>query len=193
MDTKILLYVDMDDTVCDYAGAHADHRARNPGIAFPQSQYGFFSGLKPLPGAVEAMKYLLESEDYDPYILTAPSLKNPMSYTEKRVWVENHLGFEFVERLIICPNKALLRGHCLIDDCHKGKGQEGFAGELIHFGSEDFPNWKVVMAYLQQCRNNLGKSDILRAIREDMSALSASGVISPETLRMFDLSLTDSD
>jgi 5'(3')-deoxyribonucleotidase len=64
-------------------------------------------------------------------------LRNPWSYTEKRVWVEQHLGFAFVERLIICPNKALLNGDILVDDQTSGRGQELFTGRLWQFGSTE--------------------------------------------------------
>ena len=85
-----------------------------------------------------------------PYILTAPSLYNPLSYTEKRLWVEDHLGFAWVKRLIISPDKSLLIGDVLVDDHREGHGQENFKGRLIHFGSPKFHNWaQVIEAVLQ--------------------------------------------
>jgi 5'-nucleotidase len=53
----------------------------------------------------------------------------------------------FVKKLIICPNKSLLKGQYLIDYNHTGKGQEKFEGKLIHFGSDEFPNWEKVRAF----------------------------------------------
>ena len=94
------------------------------------------------------MGKLLLSGDMEPYILTAPSVHNPLCYTEKRVWVEQHLGMSMVNRLIISPDKSLLRGDYLIDDHASGSGQEEFQGELIHFGSEEFPGWQQVLDYL---------------------------------------------
>lgn len=144
-----LIYIDMDDTLCDFLGAFNQAVIENPAIQFPQSQYGFFSGLKPLEGAVDAMMLMLNSDKIDPYILTAPSVRNPLCYTEKRVWVENNLNMEFVERLIISPNKGLNKGDFLIDDITSGRGQESFEGELIHFGSANYPNWESVIDYLK--------------------------------------------
>jgi len=142
------IYIDMDGVLCDFV-AHRDAMLQQcPGIAYPQSQYGFFRDLPPIRGGLEAMHDLLASAPYDPYILTAPSTRNPLCYTEKRVWVEEHLGMPYVERLIISPNKALLKGAYLIDDHQSGRGQEEFEGELIHFGSSQFPTWSEVMAYL---------------------------------------------
>ena len=90
------------------------------------------------------MQTLYASTQYTPYILTAPSLRNPWSYTEKRVWVEQRLGFAFVERLIICPNKGLLNGDILVDDQISGRGQEQFTGRLLQFGSAELPDWSAV-------------------------------------------------
>lgn len=143
------IFVDMDDVICDYTSAHAQNLLLHPGIQFPQSQYGFFSRLKPIDGAIKAVNDIHASEKFDLYILTAPSVRNPFSYSEKRIWVEEHLGYELVDRLIICSHKHLLLGDILIDDNISGKGQERFQGRLIHFGGSDFPDWESVRAELK--------------------------------------------
>ena len=139
----------MDDVLCDFTGAFNEALLRAPEIRYPQSQYGFFSNLEPISGAIESVSELIRSERFEPYILTAPSILNPLCYTEKRLWVEKHFGIEFVNKLIISPNKALLIGDYLIDDNLKGNGQNKFTGNLIHFGSSKYPNWGKVMTYLQ--------------------------------------------
>jgi 5'(3')-deoxyribonucleotidase len=138
----------MDDVLCDFNSAYARDLAANPGIKFPQSQYGFFERLAPIEGSILCVNALIKSEKYIPYVLTAPSTRNPFSYTEKRVWIEKHFGYSFVDRLIICSNKGLLKGDILIDDNVSGKGQEKFEGKLIHFGSKEFPDWKAVQMAL---------------------------------------------
>lgn len=148
MANKKLVYVDIDDVLSDYTGAYAAQIQLNPGIHYPQSQYGFFAGLKPIEGAVDAMYAIAGSQRYEPYILTAPSIRNPLPYTEKRVWVEEKLGMCFVDRLIICSDKGLLRGDFLIDDNEQGKGQNRFEGELLRFGGDQFPSWSSVLRYL---------------------------------------------
>ena len=145
-----VLYVDMDGVLCDFYGAHKKALLKNPHNKYPQSEYGFFTNLEPLPGAIKAMKWLMDSTYFDVYILTAPSVKNPLCYTEKRIWVENWLGDEMVNRLIITPNKGLNKGDYLIDDNLHGRGQNLFKGEVIHFGSEEFPNWDEVLIYLNK-------------------------------------------
>lgn len=144
----MIVYIDMDDVLCDFSGQFRADLAANPAIGFPQSQYGFFTKLAALPGAVAAVRALIASAQYEPYILTAPSVRNPLCYTEKRVWIEQQFGLAFVSRLIICANKSLLRGEFLIDDNQHGKGQDGFAGELLHFGSAAYPDWAAVRARL---------------------------------------------
>jgi len=144
----MIVYVDMDDVLCDFTTKSKIERELDPEIIYPQSQYGFFSSLSPLSGAIDAVKALLNSNKYDPYILTAPSVLNPLCYTEKRVWVEKHLGMEMVKRLVISPNKSLLKGDFLIDDHSTGCFQNKFEGELIHFGTSKFPDWKTVRNYL---------------------------------------------
>lgn len=146
---RLIVYVDMDDVQADFSSAHRRVRELDPGCEWPQSKAGFFEGLDPMEGAIEAMQALYESDRYSPFILTAPSCHNVLSYSEKRVWTERHLGFHFVDRLILCGHKNLLKGDLLIDDHIEGKGQEHFEGRLIHFGSERYPSWKEVMAELR--------------------------------------------
>lgn len=145
----MIVYVDMDDVICDYSTAYRIALERCPEIAFPQSQCGFFQNLEPVVGAVDALNTMLSSSNYSPYILTAPSTRNPWSYTEKRMWVEKHLNNQYIERLIISSDKSLLKGSFLIDDNVKGKGQDRFLGSLIQFGGEKYPDWASVRNYLK--------------------------------------------
>lgn len=155
----------MDDTLCQYRKAW--NKENLNGTNFPQSLKYFFENLEPINNAIDAVDKL--KEKYDVWILTAPSVYNPMSYTEKRIWVEKHLGFDMCHKLIICPNKGLIIGkeefydsrfsyfdhnvhqkitHILIDSIIEGKGQENFKGKLIQFGSNDYPDWKTILQYL---------------------------------------------
>lgn len=140
----------MDDVLCDFKTAHKKAIQSNPEIKFPQSQHDFFRQLKPIKGGIEAVKFLHSNEKFQVYILTAPSIRNPLCYTEKRLWIEDYFGLEMVNRLIISPNKGLNKGHYLIDDYKSGKGQENFEGNLLHFGSETFKNWKQVLMYFKE-------------------------------------------
>ncbi len=134
----------MDDVLCDYQSSYKDYKLKYPDIKFPQSIKGFFNDLAPVKNGVETVKKMISSKIYNPYILTAPSTRNPHSYMEKRIWIENHFDYNFTKKLIISPNKGLLKGDMLIDDIIAGKGQEYFEGDLIHFGSPEFPDWVTV-------------------------------------------------
>jgi len=140
-----IIYVDMDDVLCDYRSSYNAALKKNPEIKYPQSQIDFFRKLIPVNGAIEGFKYLLNLSQYDVYILTAPSIKNPLCYLEKRLWVEDYFGIEVVNKLIIASNKGLLKGAFLIDDMVNGRGQENFEGEIIHFGSEKFFTWNDII------------------------------------------------
>ncbi len=130
----------MDDTICNFKKAFLKNWT--PLLTYPQSQWGFFLNLEPIPDALESYKKL--GEFYDMWILTRPSVPNPLCYTEKRVWIEKHLGIETCDRLIISPDKTLFKGDYLIDDnIHKG-----FEGEMIQIGTPDFPDWKTITNYL---------------------------------------------
>ena len=136
----------MDDVLCKFTEAHQASLIKNPEIKYPQSIKGFFENLKPIENAIESVQQLRKI--FDVYILTAPSTMNPLCYTEKRIWIEKHFGYEFTNKLIISPNKGLLKGDVLIDDNNTGKGQDEFEGRFIHFGKEDFPNWDAVILAL---------------------------------------------
>lgn len=144
---KQRIFIDMDNTLCDYTGKFLEMQAASANLLpYPQSQYGFFTSLAPLPGAVEA--YQMLEEQYEVYILTAPSYLNPLCYTEKRVWVEQHLGLETTRNLIICQRKGLLKGDFLIDDHLYPE----FEGRQIHFGQKPFETWQKVLEYLLPVR-----------------------------------------
>jgi hypothetical protein len=49
--------------------------------------------------------------------------------------------------MVLTHCKNLCKGDYLIDDRGKN-GTSEFEGEWIHFGSERFPNWDSVVAYL---------------------------------------------
>ena len=65
-----IVYIDMDDTLCDFQGAFSEALKLNPTVRYPQSQYRFFANLLPIEGAIETVKRLINSDEYDPYILS---------------------------------------------------------------------------------------------------------------------------
>lgn len=129
----------MDDVLCDFSGAQKAARERSPEQMWPQAEMDFFRKLEPLPNAISSVKRL--AENFDVWFLTRPSYLNPLCYTEKRLWIEDHFGLEWCQKLILSPDKTLLKGDYLIDD----QPWEGFEGKQLLFGGERFPNWNKVL------------------------------------------------
>jgi len=143
--SKKLIYVDMDGVLADFITPFLKEIEKNPKQPYPQSQYGFFLNLEPIKDSIESFKKL--EEHFDMWILTRPSVQNPLCYTEKAVWIKEKLGTNIQYKTIMCSDKSLLKGDFLIDDTLE-YGQTEFEGELVHFGSGRFPNWKTVVDYL---------------------------------------------
>lgn len=147
--TPVRIYIDMDDVLCDYMKAYEQELADNPSNPYPQSREGFYLDLDPIDGAIEAMDWIEKEPKIDPYILTAPSVYNPHSYTEKRLWIEKYLGFDWCNRLVLSPDKSVVQEGIIIDDLIEGHGKDKFKCEIIHFGSADFRNWNIVTKYFK--------------------------------------------
>ncbi|GAA4319819.1 5' nucleotidase, NT5C type [Compostibacter hankyongensis] len=154
MNPKELLFVDMDGVLVDfYKGVRSHHPGFDQYETAQQRETtaalscipGFFTGLEPVDGAVEAFRRL--SEPYEVYVLSTPDWYGVNSWTEKRIWVEQHLGETAFKRLILTHNKGLFSGRALIDDRIRN-GVEHFRGEHIHFGTTAFPDWTAVLNYL---------------------------------------------
>lgn len=134
----------MDDTICDFTNHYKRMLIVCPEILFPQSQYGFFTDLKPIEQAIDSVNKL--RVEFDVYILTRPSIMNPLCYTEKRIWIEKHFGIEFCENLILCCDKSLLKGDYLIDDNY----WPDFEGIQLTFGNEEYKDWDQVLKYFYE-------------------------------------------
>ncbi|XP_064605519.1 5'(3')-deoxyribonucleotidase, cytosolic type-like [Liolophura sinensis] len=83
----------------------------------------FFRDLPEIPGAIEAAQEINKMEDVDVFICTSPLVQYKYCVKEKFEWVEQHLGMEWVEKLIITRDKTMVQGHVLIDDKPKIKGK----------------------------------------------------------------------
>lgn len=76
---------------------------------------GFFAGLPVMDGAVQAMDALLQA-GHDVRICTSPLTRWHNCVAEKHAWVEEHLGPQWVRRIILTKDKTLCAGDVLIDD-----------------------------------------------------------------------------
>jgi 5'-nucleotidase len=101
--------------------------------------------MDPMKGAIDSYNQL--SSQYDTYILSTSPWDNPSAWQDKILWVKKYLEKSAYKRLILSHHKNLNRGDYLIDDRLKN-GADKFIGEHIHFGTEQFPDWKSVLIYL---------------------------------------------
>ena len=136
-----IVYVDMDGVLCDYIGYCNEHNL-NPNDT--DNEAGLFFSLKPIPGAIEGFRKLMEY--YDVYVLSTAPWENVTALSEKNAWIKEYLP-EAYKRVIYSHNKHLCVGDYLIDDRLKN-GSEKFTGELIHFGTDKYPDWDSVLKYL---------------------------------------------
>lgn len=77
----------------------------------------WFDDLPVTPGAVEGIKELARYGDV--WICTKPLEANRHCRDGKASWVRRHLGTEWETRLILAPDKSLVRGSVLLDDAIK--------------------------------------------------------------------------
>jgi len=146
-----ILYVDMDNVLVDFPSGIA----RVPSNI--QAEYedrldevpSIFSLMDPMPDAIESYNFL--ANHFDTYILSTAPWHNPSAWSDKLLWVQKYLGKSAYKRLILSHHKNLNDGHYLIDDRTKN-GVDRFAGEHIHFGTAQFPDWKNIVEYLKTKR-----------------------------------------
>lgn len=143
------LYIDMDNVLVDFASAfphlsesdldhYKDRLDEVPGI---------FSKMVPIPGAIAAFNELCGL--FDTYLLSTAPWENPSAWSDKLLWVKAHLGQGAYKRLILSHHKHLNRGDFIIDDRTKN-GVDRFDGQHVHFGTDRFPDWPTVVAYLRE-------------------------------------------
>ena len=148
---KKILYIDMDNVLVDFPSAfpkltentHTEYKDRLDEVP------GIFSLMKPVSGAIDAYKQL--SDEFDTYILSTSPWENPSAWSDKLLWVKEHLGSHAYKRLILSHHKNLNHGHFLVDD-RLNNGVDKFKGEHLHFGSTEFPGWNSVIEYLMKRR-----------------------------------------
>ena len=137
---KQIVYLDMDGVLADYKAAL---EAGNK----PEDK-AFFRYLAVMPGAVQAFREL-QALGFDVYILTTAPWSKIHASSEKREWVEKHLGEGAFKRLIITHRKDLNRGDFLVDD-RTENGAAEFEGQHIHFGQPPFQGWPETMAFFRK-------------------------------------------
>lgn len=144
---KKRLYFDMDGVIVDFGSALElqseetlkEYEGRLDEIP------GLFGQMKPMKGALDAVRKL--NEKYDCYILSTAPWNNHSAWSDKVAWITEYLDDVFHKKMVITHCKHLCKGEYLIDDRPK-HGASEFEGEWIQFGSDRFPDWDSVLAYL---------------------------------------------
>ena len=69
---------------------------------------GLFGQMKPMPGALDAVRKL--NEKYDCYILSTAPWRNPSAWSDKVEWITKHLEDVFYKKMVITHCKHLCKG-----------------------------------------------------------------------------------
>lgn len=143
---KPILLIDMDGVLCDFDKRKAELEASGVKDNKIWTHPDAFKDLEPIEGAIDAWNDL--QNKFETYILSTPPWSSPNAWLEKRIWVEKYLGKSTKKKLILCHNKGLVLGDYLIDD-RIANGVADFKGKHIHFGSNEFSDWKKILKYLK--------------------------------------------
>jgi 5'-nucleotidase len=76
----------------------------------------FFLNLEAVPGSVEAVQEMTRLDGIEVFICSSPLDEYRHSVVEKYMWVENHLGREWIKKIILTKDKTIINADILIDD-----------------------------------------------------------------------------
>lgn len=88
-----------------------------------QAAPGFFRALDPIPGSIDALREM-DALKIEVFICSGPFTFYRTCLLEKYEWVEQHLGADWVKRIILTKDKTLIQADVLIDDKPEIEGVE---------------------------------------------------------------------
>ena len=111
---KPILLIDMDEVLADFKGGVTDEEKTE---WCPETMYedGFFFNLKPISGAMGAVKKLFDSGLFDIHICSTPVAGLHGSYSDKSKWINKYFPYLY-NRIILTQNKTLVKADIAIDD-----------------------------------------------------------------------------
>ena len=146
-NSKKILYIDMDGVLVDFQSGINSlskeyfEKYNNRYDEAPK----IFSLMQPIENAIFSFNLL--SKYFDTYILSTSPWDNPTALQDKQDWVKKYIRESAKKRLIFSHHKNLNKGAYLIDDNPDWNGADKFQGKLIHFASEEYPDWKSIENY----------------------------------------------
>lgn len=150
------LYIDMDNVLVDFQSGidslDGDIAKKYEG-RYDETP-NIFSLMKPVSGAVDAVKKLLEK--YDVYILSTAPWNNIGAWSDKLLWVKKYFGWDernpFYKKVVLTHHKNLCFGDYLIDDRPGKNGADMFVGQVLHFDPNnpdaEFKSWDEIVEWL---------------------------------------------
>ena len=145
---KKVVYFDMDNTLVNFDSAiHqlSDYQKEKYSGRLDEVP-GIFSIMNPIDEMVELFNTMSEDERFDCYVLSTSPWENPTAASDKIEWIKKYLPKAY-KRVILSHNKHLNVGDYLIDD-RTANGAGEFGGELIQYGTDEFPNAESIKNYL---------------------------------------------
>lgn len=193
MEDRMDVFVDMDSTMNNFTAGYVnyynrlyntDHVIKKkdlvqyeiskciPGISEKQaveartrifSTPGFWVDIPAYDNMTKTMKWI--NENFNTYILTAPWIAYKGCVGEKYEWMEKHLPFIPLDKVIFSHDKSVIhKNSLLIDDYPKNLGT--FRGKtmkyLYPFNAKSMANfevkdWKQVLREMKKIKRDLGR------------------------------------
>jgi 5'-nucleotidase len=104
----------------------------------------FYTLVDALPNSIYSIKTL--SSKYNVLILITAESNNHTSWNDKPMWIRQNLGKELRENVVLYHYRNLKNAKFLISS--KKYSEPTLRGEYLQLGSEKFPGWNEVLAYL---------------------------------------------
>lgn len=98
---------------------------------------GFYTRLKPITGAKEALKSALAA-GHDVRIVSSPFISNPTCASDKLAWITKHYGSHWASRLVLTNDKTVVHGDFLIDDKPEITGSMEPTWRHVIFGDYEY-------------------------------------------------------